>query len=123
MRIELRILSGARAGQSEVFDQPSILIGRKPSSDLRFDTHLDLDALAIAAYWFGHREATLQVAELSKMVAQSESTSKLLHARTSDTGFANAIARHSDSLKTRVQTTAASGNEAELAALKVELEK
>src|SRR5256885_10623562 len=46
MRIELRILSGARAGQSEVFDQPSILIGRKPSSDLRFDTHLGLDVSA-----------------------------------------------------------------------------
>ena len=46
MRIELRILSGARAGQTEVFDQPTILIGRKPSSDLRFDTHQDLDVSA-----------------------------------------------------------------------------
>ena len=43
MRIELRILSGARAGQSEVFDQRTILVGRKPTSDLRFDTHGDLD--------------------------------------------------------------------------------
>ena len=43
MRIELRILSGARAGQSEVFDQSTILVGRKPTSDLRFDTHGDLD--------------------------------------------------------------------------------
>lgn len=43
MRIELRILSGARSGQSEVFDKRSILVGRKPTSDLRFDTHGDLD--------------------------------------------------------------------------------
>jgi S1-C subfamily serine protease len=43
MRIELRILSGARAGQSEVFDQSTILVGRKPSNDLRFDIHGDLD--------------------------------------------------------------------------------
>src|SRR5437870_13569707 len=43
MRIELRILSGARAGQTEVFDQPTILIGRQPSSDLCFDVHQDLD--------------------------------------------------------------------------------
>src|SRR5439155_7142481 len=46
MRIRLRILTGARAGQTEVFDQASILIGRKPSSDLRFDTQLDLDVSA-----------------------------------------------------------------------------
>lgn len=46
MRIELRILSGARAGQSEVFEQRAILIGRKPSNDLRFDLHGDLDVSA-----------------------------------------------------------------------------
>src|SRR4051812_49751297 len=43
MRIELRILSGARAGQSEIFDKSQILIGRKPTTDLRLDTHQDLD--------------------------------------------------------------------------------
>jgi pSer/pThr/pTyr-binding forkhead associated (FHA) protein/S1-C subfamily serine protease len=43
MRIELRILSGARAGQTEIFDKSQILIGRKPTTDLRFDTHGDLD--------------------------------------------------------------------------------
>ena len=43
MRIELRILSGARAGESEVFDKSTILVGRKPSNDLRFDIHRDLD--------------------------------------------------------------------------------
>jgi S1-C subfamily serine protease/pSer/pThr/pTyr-binding forkhead associated (FHA) protein len=240
MRIELRILSGARAGQTEVFDQPTILIGRKPSSDLRFDTHLDLDvsamhgeilerggrfyvadhrstngtfvngqpvkaeteikdgdliafgengptvevrakgdptgktraiprtgpskmvkppvhsnmsthervavavkeqtrgmktmlvgsmiglgALAIAAYWFGHKEASLQVAELTRLVAQTDSTTNALRIRTRarDTSFANALRRHSDSLRTKVQTTAARGDETELAALKLELEK
>lgn len=43
MRIELRILSGARAGESEVFEKRTILVGRKPTNDLRFDTHGDLD--------------------------------------------------------------------------------
>lgn len=43
MRIELRILSGAKAGQSEVFEKDTILVGRKPSNDLRFDIHGDLD--------------------------------------------------------------------------------
>ena len=240
MRIELRILSGARAGQTEVFDQPSIVIGRKPSSDLRFDTHQDLDvsathgeiierggrffvadhrstngtfvngqpvhaeteikdgdiiafgengptvevrakgdptgktpaiprtgpskivkplppsnmsthervavavkeqtrgmktmligsmiglgALAIAAYWFGHKEASLQVAELTRLVAQTESTTNALRirTRTRDTSFANALARHSDSLRTKVQTITAGGSESELAALKLELQR
>ena len=43
MRIELRILSGARSGQSEVFEKSTILVGRKPSNDLRFDLRGDLD--------------------------------------------------------------------------------
>ena len=43
MRIELRILSGARAGESEIFEKGKILVGRKPTNDLRFDTHADLD--------------------------------------------------------------------------------
>jgi pSer/pThr/pTyr-binding forkhead associated (FHA) protein/S1-C subfamily serine protease len=43
MRIELRILSGARAGQSEVFEKSAIRIGRKPTNDLKFDTFSDLD--------------------------------------------------------------------------------
>ena len=46
MRIELRILSGARAGQTEVFEKSTILVGRKPSNDLRFDVHGDLDVSA-----------------------------------------------------------------------------
>lgn len=43
MSIELRILSGARAGQIERFEQPVIAIGRHPLSDLRFDATRDLD--------------------------------------------------------------------------------
>lgn len=43
MRIELRILSGARAGQTEVYEKSRILVGRKPSNDLAFDVHGDLD--------------------------------------------------------------------------------
>ena len=240
MRIELRILSGARAGQTEVFDQPTILVGRQMTNDLRFDTHADLDVsathaeirersgrfyvidndstngtyvngvpvrdsslkdgdviafgrngptvevrakgdptgktpaiprtgqsqvvkpavemtrrsttervaiavreqtrgmktmligsmiglgtLAIAAYWFGHREASIQVADLTRLVSQSESTTKAVRDRTrsGDTSFANALTRHSDSLRLQAQSTAARGNEAEITALKAEIER
>ena len=43
MAIELRILSGARAGQSQTFQKPTITIGRHPDCDLRFDATHDLD--------------------------------------------------------------------------------
>lgn len=43
MSIELRILSGSRAGQSESFEKSVIAVGRHPMSDLRFDASLDLD--------------------------------------------------------------------------------
>jgi S1-C subfamily serine protease len=43
MPIELRILSGARAGQSESFEKSVIAIGRHPMSDFRFDPTRDLD--------------------------------------------------------------------------------
>lgn len=46
MTIELRILSGSRAGQSESFEKPVIAIGRHPQSDLRFDPTKDLDVSA-----------------------------------------------------------------------------
>jgi S1-C subfamily serine protease len=43
MPIELRVLSGARAGQSESFEKSVIAIGRHPMSDFRFDPNQDLD--------------------------------------------------------------------------------
>jgi S1-C subfamily serine protease len=43
MAIELRILSGARAGQSQTFSKPTITIGRHPDCDLKFDATHDLD--------------------------------------------------------------------------------
>jgi pSer/pThr/pTyr-binding forkhead associated (FHA) protein len=46
MPIELRILSGARAGQSESFEKSVIAIGRHPMSDFRFDVKQDLDVSA-----------------------------------------------------------------------------
>ena len=46
MRIELRILSGARAGQTESFDAPIITAGRDASCSLRFDPSSDLDVSA-----------------------------------------------------------------------------
>jgi len=43
MRIELRINSGARAGQKEIVEMPLIRIGRHPSNDVRFHPDLDTD--------------------------------------------------------------------------------
>jgi len=43
MGIELRILTGARAGQTEWFDKDVIAIGRHPSSDFLLDVKKDLD--------------------------------------------------------------------------------
>ncbi|MGH7616065.1 MAG: FHA domain-containing protein, partial [Gemmatimonadaceae bacterium] len=43
MPIELRILSGARAGHSESFEKSVIAVGRHPMSDFRFDPKQDLD--------------------------------------------------------------------------------
>jgi S1-C subfamily serine protease len=44
MRVELRITSGSRAGQRELFDKSVISIGRHPLNDLRFDAQRDPDA-------------------------------------------------------------------------------
>ena len=44
MRVELRITSGARAGQREQFEKSVISIGRHPLNDLRFDAERDPDA-------------------------------------------------------------------------------
>ncbi len=43
MGIELRILTGARAGQTEWFDKDVIAIGRHPASDFLLDVKKDLD--------------------------------------------------------------------------------
>lgn len=43
MKPKLRIVSGARAGYTEVFSKPSISVGRHGSCDLRLDPEQDLD--------------------------------------------------------------------------------
>ena len=43
MTIELRIVSGARAGQRARFDRSPVTMGRHPLSDLQFDPDADLD--------------------------------------------------------------------------------
>jgi S1-C subfamily serine protease len=47
MAIELRILSGARAGRTESFDKTTISVGRNPTCDLRFDATGDIDVSAL----------------------------------------------------------------------------
>ncbi|HKG92132.1 MAG TPA: trypsin-like peptidase domain-containing protein [Gemmatimonadaceae bacterium] len=46
MSVELRVLSGARAGHREVFAKPVVAIGRHPMSDLQFDPDGDRDVSA-----------------------------------------------------------------------------
>ena len=43
MTIDLRVLSGARAGVRQSFDAPVVMVGRHPMSDFRFDPEVDLD--------------------------------------------------------------------------------
>ena len=43
MTVELRVVSGARAGARERFDKGIVTLGRHPESDLRLDPHGDLD--------------------------------------------------------------------------------
>lgn len=43
MKAQFTFISGARAGQTDVFSQAHISIGRHPQSELRFDADQDLD--------------------------------------------------------------------------------
>ena len=43
MTLELRVLSGSRAGARQTFDKPVVSVGRHALSDLRFDPQTDLD--------------------------------------------------------------------------------
>ena len=43
MSLELRVLSGARAGARERFEKSIVAIGRHPMSDMKFDPNADLD--------------------------------------------------------------------------------
>jgi pSer/pThr/pTyr-binding forkhead associated (FHA) protein/S1-C subfamily serine protease len=43
MKAQFSFLSGSRAGQTDIFSQPQVTIGRHPQSTLRFDPDLDLD--------------------------------------------------------------------------------
>ena len=56
MTIELRILTGPRAGTWTRFEKPVVTIGRHPSSDLHFDPDVDLDVSA--------RHAELRLSDL-----------------------------------------------------------
>ncbi|MCK5797926.1 MAG: FHA domain-containing protein, partial [Deltaproteobacteria bacterium] len=44
MRVTIRILTGARAGQTVVLDEPNLIrLGRRPGNDVQFDVQRDLD--------------------------------------------------------------------------------
>ncbi len=66
MQVELRITSGSRAGQRELFDKSVISIGRHPLNDLRFDPDRDPDASS--------RHAEIRVAGDRATIHDLEST-------------------------------------------------
>ncbi|MEO8620809.1 MAG: FHA domain-containing protein [bacterium] len=43
MTLDLRVLSGSRAGTREKFDEPIVSVGRHAASDFRFDPQIELD--------------------------------------------------------------------------------
>ncbi|MEE8250766.1 MAG: FHA domain-containing protein, partial [Gemmatimonadales bacterium] len=43
MKVQIKILTGSRAGAQFVFSRPKITIGRHPSSDVQFEPKTDLD--------------------------------------------------------------------------------
>jgi S1-C subfamily serine protease len=49
MPLDIRILTGARKGQSERFDKPTVVVGRASQTDLRFDAQKDLDVSGLHA--------------------------------------------------------------------------
>lgn len=59
MSIELRVLSGARAGHSQSFDKSIVLAGRHPMCDLRLDPEADRDVSARHAEIRAHGDAWL----------------------------------------------------------------
>jgi len=60
MSLEIRIMTGARAGQVEHFDKPVVVVGRNKDCDLRFDVQKDLDVSGRhAEIWFADGTYTL----------------------------------------------------------------
>lgn len=70
MKAQLKVLSGAKTGHTEVFSKPYIALGRHPESDVQFDPERDLDVSARhaavfpeGAHWYvrdvGSRNGTL----------------------------------------------------------------
>lgn len=79
-----------------------------------------------AAYWAGHRESKSQVAELSRLLARSESTAATLQVELStigETTFASALRRHNAALAERVRGMGATATPEQILALKTELEQ
>jgi S1-C subfamily serine protease len=63
MTMDLRVLSGARAGVRESFDAPVVSVGRHPMSDFRFDPQVDLDVSTRHAE-FRHTGGAWSIADL-----------------------------------------------------------
>ena len=79
-----------------------------------------------AAYWVGHRESRSQVAELTQLLAQSDSVAARLQAQLTaigDTTFASALRRQSADLAARVRSTNANTSQDQVDSLKDELRR
>ena len=79
-----------------------------------------------AAYWVGHRESRSQVAELTQLLAQSDSVAARLQAQLTaigDTTFASALRRQNADLAARVRSTNANTSQDQVDSLKDELRR
>jgi S1-C subfamily serine protease len=66
MKIELRVLSGTRTGQREVFEKSLIAVGRHPLCDMRFDPEGDRDVSS--------RHAEFRVVDAKVTLVDTKST-------------------------------------------------
>lgn len=76
------------------------------------------------AYWMGHRESRVEVADLMRLLAASESTATRLQAQleqVGDTTLLNSLRRQNADIASRVRATGAGATREELSALKDEL--
>jgi len=79
-----------------------------------------------AVYWLGFRDQRPQAAELTRLLAESDSTAAMIEARLAaagDTTFASALRRQHADLARRVRAASASATSAEVDSLRSEIQR
>ena len=116
---------GSMAGRQSTIERVAVAVREqtRPMKVMLAGSMIGLGAIAVAAYWFGTRDGRTQVAQMQRMLAQSDSTVAALQGRamTGDTTLAMALQRQTDSLRAKVQEAASHGSDQEIAALTAEM--